>query len=215
MYLIESNDDATMAGGSVGRPKGSKDNPMNPRQKTIRTAAQQIAINESNSKGKKAAHAKARQQQDLEIRNKARKERPVLSFFNPRTSSKKPAAAAHDEPFNFGAPSLDANGQAVDEALAPVNIDDEPKSAEVNSEVANNQATKVPVIPTTFSSHPSIKTFDPKDINPNFDEAEDAEDIDDEDWEGLEDDGDDETTRDRNDQVQQVNSNSKKKKKKK
>ena len=157
----------------------------------------------------------AKQRQALEIKNKARKERPATSFFDPRTSSKKPAAAAHDEPLNFGAPSLDANGQAVDETLAPVNIDEEPKPAEVNSKVANNQATKDLVMPTTFSSHSFIKAFDPKDINPNFDEAEDAEDINDKDWERIEDDGNDKTTRDSNDQVQQAKSNSKKKKKKK
>ena len=63
-------------------------------------------------------------------------------------------------------------------------------------------------MPTTFSSHPSIKTFDPKDINPIFDESEDANDIDDEDWEGLESDDDDGTTQDSNDQAQQAKPNS-------
>ena len=74
---------------------------------------------------------------------------------------------------------------------------------------------KDPVVLTTFSSHLSIKTFNPKDINPNFDKAEHAENINKENWEGLEDNCDDETTRDSNDQVQQPKSNSKKKKKKK
>ena len=59
---------------------------------------------------------------------------------------------------------------------------------------------------STFSSHPSIKTFDPKDINPNFDEAEDANNIDDKDWEGLEDDDDNGTTQDSNSQAQQAKS---------
>ena len=53
-------------------------------------------------------------------------------------------------------------------------------------------------MPTTFSSHPSIKTFDLKDINPNFDEAEDAKDINDKDWEGLEGNSNDRTTEERN-----------------
>lgn len=170
-----------------------------------RTVAQQKAINEKNSKAKKAANAKAKRRQALEIKDKAEKERPATSFFDRRT--KKPAAA-RDELLNFGAPSLDADGQAVDETLAPVNIDDEPKPAEANDEVANNQATKDPDMPTTFSSHPSIKTFDPKDINPIFDESEDANDIDDEDWEGLESDDDDGTTQDSNDQAQQAEPNS-------
>ena len=47
---------------------------------------------------------------------------------------------------------------------------------------------------STFSSHPYIKTFDSKDINPNFDKAEDADNINDEDWEGLENDNDNGTT---------------------
>ena len=96
-------------------------------------------------------------------------------------------------------PSLDADGQAVDKTLAPVHINDKPKQAEVNDEVANNQATKDPVMPTTFLSHPSIKIFDPKDINPNFDESEDAKDIDDKDWEGLESGNNSRTTQDSND----------------
>ena len=92
--------------------------------------------------------------------------------------------------------------------LNPVNIDNKPKAAKVNSNVANNKATKDPVMLSTFSSHPSIKTFDPKDINPNFDEEEDADDIDNEDWKGLENDSDDRTTQDRNDQAQQAELNS-------
>ena len=107
---------------------------------------------------------------------------------------------------NFGAPSLDGDGQTVDETLAPININDGPKAAKVNGNVANNQATKDPVMPSTFLSHPSIKTFDPKDINSNFDEAEDVDDIDDEDWEGLEDNDDDGITQDSNDQAQQAKS---------
>ena len=51
---------------------------------------------------------------------------------------------------------------------------------------------------STFSSHPSIKTFDPKNINPNFDKAEDAKDIDNKDWEGLENNNNDGTTQDSN-----------------
>ena len=91
------------------------------------------------------------------------KERPATSFFYRRP--KKPAAG-RDEHLDFGAPSLDADGQAVDETLTSVNIDNESKPAEVNDEVANNQATKDPVMLTTFSSHPSIKTFDPnRDIS--------------------------------------------------
>ena len=192
-----------MAGG---RPKGCKENPTNQHKMSHRTVAQQKAINEKNSKAKKAANAKAKRRQALEIKDKAEKERPATSFFDRRT--KKPAAA-RDELLNFGAPSLDADGQAVDETLAPVNIDDKPKPAEVNEKVANNQATKDPVMPTTFSSHPSIKTFDPKDINPIFDESEDAKDIDDEDWEGLEsEDHNDGTTQDSNDQAQQAEPNS-------
>ena len=99
--------------------------------------------------------------------------------------------------------------------LAPVNIDKEPKTAKVNSKVAKKQATKDPLMPTSFLSHLSIKAFDPKDINPNSDKAEDAEDIDNKDWEGLEEKGRDETTRDSNNQGQQAKLNSKKKKKKK
>ena len=96
-----------------------------------RTVAQQKAINEKNSKAKKAANAKAKRRQALEIKDKAEKERPATSFFDRRT--KKPAAA-RDELFNFGAPSLDADGQAVDKTLAPVNIDDEPKPARSTTE---------------------------------------------------------------------------------
>ena len=92
--------------------------------------------------------------------------------------------------------------------LAPVNINNEPKPAKVNDKVANNQATKDPPMPTTVLSHPPIKTFDPKDINPNFDESENAKDIDDEDWEGLENNNDDKTTQDSNDQAQQAKPNS-------
>ena len=144
-----------------------------------RTVVQQKAINEKNSKAKKAANAKAKQRQALKIKDKAEKERPATSFFDRRT--KKPAAA-RDELLNFCAPSLDADGQAVDETLAPVNIDDKPKVAKVNGNIANDKATKDPVMLSTFLSQPSIKKIDPKDINPNFDEAEDADDIDDGDW---------------------------------
>ena len=61
---------------------------------------------------------------------------------------------------------------------------------------------------STFSSHPSIKTFDPKDINPNFDETEYSDNIYTKDWEGLENDNGDGTTQDSNDQAQQADSNS-------
>ena len=59
-------------------------------------------------------------------------------------------------------------------------------------------------MPSTFLSHPSIKTFEPKDINPNFDEAEDAENINDKNWKGLEDNDDNVTAQDSNDQAQQA-----------
>ena len=166
-----------------------------------KTVAQQKAINEKNSKAKKDANAKAKQRQALEIKDKAEKERPASSFFDQQP--KKPVGA-RDEFFYFGATSLDANGQAFDKTLAPVNIDKEPKPAEVIGEVANNQATKDPVMPTTFLSRPSIKTFDPKDINPNSDKAEDAKNINDKDWEGLEGNDDDGTTQDSNNQAQQA-----------
>ena len=104
-----------------------------------------------------------------------------------------------DELLNFSAPSLDANGQAVDETLAPVNINNKPKPAKINDQVANKQATKDSVMPTTFLTYPSIKTFDPKDINPNFDESEDTKDIDDKDWEGLENNDNNKTTQVSND----------------
>ena len=146
--------------------------------------------------------------QALEINDKADKERHATSFFAWRP---KEPAAARDELFNFDAPSrpsLDADGQAIDETLAPVNIDKEPKVAKVNGNVANDKATKDPVMLSTFSSYPSIKTFDQKDINPNFDKAENVDDIDDEDWEGLENDHDNGTTPDSNNQAQQANSNS-------
>ena len=165
------------------------------------TVAQQKAINEKNSKAKKTTIAKAKRRHVLEIKGKAKKDRPTTSFFDRR--SKKPAAA-RDKLLNFGASSLDDDGQAVDGTLNPVNIDDEPKPAEVNDKVANNQATKDPVMPTTFSSHPPIKTFHPKDINPNLDESEDAKDIDDKDWQGLENDNDNRTTQDSNNQAQQA-----------
>ena len=61
---------------------------------------------------------------------------------------------------------------------------------------------------STFSSHPSIKTFDPKDINPNFDEAEDADNNDNEDWKGLENNSDDGPTQDRHNKAQQAELNS-------
>ena len=112
--------------------------------------------------------------------------------------------SARDELFNFGTPSVNADGQDIDETLIPVNIHEEPRTVEVSGNVANDQATKDPVMSTTFSSHPSIKTFDPNDINLNFDEAEDAEDIDDEDCEGLEDDDNDRTTQDSNNQAQEA-----------
>ena len=130
------------------------------------TEAQQTAINEKNSKAKKAINAKAKQQQALEMKDKAEQERLETSFFDWWT---KKLTAARDKLLNFGAPSLVADGQAVDETLTPVNIDDKSKMAKANDEVANNQATKDPVMPTTFSSHPSIKIFDPMDINPIFD----------------------------------------------
>ena len=116
--------------------------------------------------------------------------------------------AAREELLNFDAPSLDADGQAVNETLAPVNIDDEPKAPKVNGNIANDKATKDPVMLSIFSSHPSIKTFDSTDINPNFDKEEDADNIDDEDWEGLENDNDDRTTQDSNNQAQQAEPNS-------
>ena len=68
--MIESNDDATMAGS---RLKGGKDNPMNSRKMPNRTVAQQKAINEKNNKAKKAANAKAKQRQALEIKHEAEK----------------------------------------------------------------------------------------------------------------------------------------------
>ena len=108
---------------------------------------------------------------------------------------------------NFGAPSLNADGQAVDKTLTPVNIDDKPKPAKVNDKVANNQATKDPIMPTTFSSHPSIKTFNPKDINPILDKSEKAKDIGDKGWKSLENNKDDGTTQDSNDQAQQAEPN--------
>ena len=119
------------------------------------TVAQQKAINEKNSKAKKTTIAKAKRRHVLEIKGKAKKDRPTTSFFDRR--SKKPAAA-RDKLLNFGASSLDADGQADDETLDRINIDNEHKLAKVNDKVANNQATKDPVMPTTFSSHPSIKT---------------------------------------------------------
>ena len=57
---------------------------------------------------------------------------------------KKPVAA-RDGLLNVDAPSLDADGQAVNETLAPVNIDDEPKAAKANGNVVNNKAMKEPV----------------------------------------------------------------------
>ena len=91
------------------------------------------------------------------------------------------ASGGARQTFHFGAPSFDADGQTVDKMLAPVNIDNELKPAKVNGQVANNYATKDPVMPTTFLSHPSIKTYNSKDINTNFDEAKDAKNIDDKD----------------------------------
>ena len=109
-----------------------------------------------------------------------------------------------DKHSNFSASSLNADEQAVDKMLAPVNIDDEPKAAKVSDNVPDDQATKYSVMPSTFSSQPSIKTFNPKDINPNFNEAEDADNINGKDWEGLEDNSNDRRTQDSNDQAQQV-----------
>ena len=54
------------------------------------------------------------------------------------------------------------------------NTNNKSQASKVNSNVANNQATKDPVMPTTFLSNQSIKTFNPKDINTNVDEAEEA-----------------------------------------
>ena len=141
----------------------------------------------------------------LEIKDKTKKECATASFFDWRT--KKPAAA-RDKSLNFVAPSLDANEHAVDKTLTPVNIENKPNWAKVNDEVANNQATKDPVMSTTFLSHRSIKTFNPKDINPIFDKSEDANDINDKDWEGLENNNDNGTTQDSNDQAQQAEPNS-------
>ena len=164
-----------MAGG---RQKGGKDNPTNQWKMPNQTMVQQIVINEKYSKAKKAANTQVKRRQALEIKDKAKKERLAMSFFVWRL--KKPAAV-RDELLNFDVPSLNADGQAIDETLAPVNIDDNPKRSKVNHKLANNQATKDPVMPTNFWSHLSIKTFDPKDINPNFDKSEDAKDIDDKD----------------------------------
>ena len=47
---MESNNDATMAGG---RPKGGKDNPTNQQKMPNQTMAQQEAINKKNSKASK------------------------------------------------------------------------------------------------------------------------------------------------------------------
>ena len=77
--MIENNDDAKLAGG---RPKGGKDNPMNQWKMSHQTMSQQKAINEKNSKAKKAANAKAKQRQALKINDEAKKERPVTSFFD-------------------------------------------------------------------------------------------------------------------------------------
>ena len=66
------------------------------------------------------------------------------------------------------------------------------------------KATKDPIVLITFLFHLSIKTFNPKNINPNFDKPEDAKDIEDEDWEGLEGDREDGRTQKINDQSQQA-----------
>ena len=47
---MESNDNATMAGG---RPKGGKDNPMNQQKVPNQTMVQQKAFNKKNSKASK------------------------------------------------------------------------------------------------------------------------------------------------------------------
>ena len=189
-----------------GRPKGGKDNPTNQRKLSHQTVVQQKAINKKNSKAKKDANAKAKQQVVLKSKDKAKKERPTTSFFDQR--QKKPAVA-RNKLLYFGAPSLDPNGQAVDKTHTPVNIKDKPKPSKVNDKIANNQATKNPVMLTKFLSHPSIKTFDPKDINPNFNELEEAKDINDKDWEGLENnDNDNGTSQDSNNQAQQAELNS-------
>ena len=133
--------------------------------------AQQKAKIKKNGKAKKAANGKAQWRQALEIEDKAEKERPATSFSDQRP--KKPLTT-QDKLFDFGAPSLNADNQAIDETLTPVTFNDKPKPAKVNCKVANDQDTKAPVMPTTFLSHPYIKTFDPNDINLNFDEAEDA-----------------------------------------
>ena len=65
-----------------GRSKGGKNNPMNQQKMPNQTTAQQKAINEKNNKTKKAANAKVKQQQALEIKDKAEKERPATSFFD-------------------------------------------------------------------------------------------------------------------------------------
>ena len=86
--MIENNEDAKLAGG---RPKGGKDNPMNQRKMPNGMMAQQKAINEKNSKAKKAANTKAKQQQVQEIEQNAKKECPAMSLFDRRP--KKPATA--------------------------------------------------------------------------------------------------------------------------
>ena len=76
--MIESNNDTTMADG---RQKGGKVNPTNQQKMPNQTMAQQKAINKKNSKAKKAANTKVKRWQALEIKDKAKKERHVMSFF--------------------------------------------------------------------------------------------------------------------------------------
>ena len=111
--------------------------------------AQQKASNKKNSKAKKAANKKVKRKQALENKDEAEKERCATSISDQRP--KKPAAAG-DEVLNVCAPSLDVNGQAVDETLTPISIYYKPKPAKVNGEIANNQATKDPVMSTFFST---------------------------------------------------------------
>ena len=86
--MIESNNNAIIAGG---RPKGGKANPMNQQKMPNQTVAQQKASNKKNSKAKKATNVKAKRQQALEIKDKAKIERPATSFSD--QWPKKPATA--------------------------------------------------------------------------------------------------------------------------
>ena len=239
---------ATGGGSLGGRPKGRKDNPINPRRKPDRSDARQAEINRKVSEVKKKKAAERREQQKKSEKEKAAKDRPASNFFRARPQRKstsqvgddgaptfafaadylepgggddddddddddvKPKAVDLDEPvgkvphnppsnITEGArtvavgPGLgvsessasatsnaadSSNNKAASKSGGSDDLDEEAQALATSTGESSSAAKSCTNLPT-FLSFPNIRTFDPEDISPNFEEEEDALDIDEED----------------------------------